>query len=520
MNPAEPDRLRTPAFLRRFAFGPEHGIPAPLVILAAWVGLVLFAMSIDVVSIGGVEEFELTKAALWCRGFDLYSEVWNDQPPIHTVILGACFRLFGPTIAVGRAVAATFSGLLVLALWRLVNRDCGRAAAFLAVGGLVCAPAVPELLFAVMLEVPALGTALWALWLARPSPANAGLRLAASAALAAAALQIKLTSLVIFPAIAVELCFEGFHREPRPRSIGPILRRLIHWIAVFLAALALSHLAFGSVPNEVLLGSHFSPETRANAGETPQSTFALQFFYGHPEALSGVIAAVLASATTRAWSRLRTPAAILAAASLIHTFHRPWWPYYYLHFAIPLAWITSIGLASGIDAVRRLWSCPARFPPLAPVAQAVLALASACALGVFGGSRLREQTDAISRSPRITGNPLIQSMKARATQTRFVYTRHTIFPFHAGLCVIPDLAVIPRKRLWSGQLSEPDIWRRIEAVRPEQILLMGDTGSSDSCRLLETAYVPIQRAQGYVLFALRPTMANASSDPSSDLPRR
>src|SRR5581483_790912 len=81
------------------------------------------------VQIGPDEHFEVTKAALWARGVALYDPVWNDQPPLYTVLLGIVFRCFGIGIAGARAVAVLFGFLFLSGCFVLVRRRCGVVAA-------------------------------------------------------------------------------------------------------------------------------------------------------------------------------------------------------------------------------------------------------------------------------------------------------------------------------------------------------------------------------------------------------
>ncbi|MBU6401794.1 MAG: hypothetical protein KGS61_15865, partial [Verrucomicrobia bacterium] len=46
--------------------------------------------------------------------------------------------------------------------------------------------------------------------------------------------------------------------------------------------------------------------------------------------------------------------------------------------------------------------------------------------------------------------------------------------FWAGLPVPPELAVIPSKRIWSGQITGAEVRQCLERYRPELILLGAD----------------------------------------------
>jgi hypothetical protein len=46
----------------------------------------------EAVQIGADEGFELPKATLVINGHPLYSEVWDDQPPLHTHLVAWTLR--------------------------------------------------------------------------------------------------------------------------------------------------------------------------------------------------------------------------------------------------------------------------------------------------------------------------------------------------------------------------------------------------------------------------------------------
>ncbi len=47
-----------------------------------------------IVKIGADEDFELTKATLCLKGYHLYTDVWDDQPPLHTFLVTNIVSLF------------------------------------------------------------------------------------------------------------------------------------------------------------------------------------------------------------------------------------------------------------------------------------------------------------------------------------------------------------------------------------------------------------------------------------------
>lgn len=69
----------------------------PAIVLAAFLllfgGLQFLIPLRTAVQIGAHEGFELAKAMLCLKGYRLYSDVWNDQPPLHTFLITQAVRL-------------------------------------------------------------------------------------------------------------------------------------------------------------------------------------------------------------------------------------------------------------------------------------------------------------------------------------------------------------------------------------------------------------------------------------------
>jgi len=113
--------------------------------------------------LGGDEHYEVTKAFLWSEGFRLYHEIWNDQPPLLTVLQGSLFKWFGVYAGLARGLALAFGALLAAGIFRLVRKSLGVPAAFAALLSLLAAPHVFELSLTPMSEVPAFAVGLEAL---------------------------------------------------------------------------------------------------------------------------------------------------------------------------------------------------------------------------------------------------------------------------------------------------------------------------------------------------------------------
>lgn len=457
------------------------------------------AVVANVFEIGSGEHYEVMKALLWANGYTLYNEVWNDQPPLYTVVIGLMFKAFGPGIAVARAVAATFGLSLVVALATQVNRQCGVPAATVGAFCLLAAPQTLVLSISAMLEVPAIGTALWALWPIHRWRETQKLHwLALSGVLMAAALQIKLTAAIVLPALVVEI-FLGL-----PGLTGPAWRRetaraLGIWGVTVTATFIGLAIVFGTVPLAVLWASHFSPKTLAKATDSLRWPFLQPLYPDHADAIFGAGAGLLILAYRRNWRGLAFPCIWLVTAAVIHQDHRPWWPYYYLHFAVPLAWLSGYGVMelfklAWIEGLNRVL-----LRRLVGIGSLLVASLLFAFIVTAGEMRLRSAVAWVGMLPRIDDGALVSRMREFAGGTQWVYTKSTMYAFHAKLPVIPPLAVLPLKRFWSGQITEGQILTIVKHYRPEQMLLNEEL-SSEMKEFVNTNYALVHEYGRYQLF--------------------
>jgi hypothetical protein len=461
------------------------------------------------VQIGADEYFEVTKGFLWAKGYSLYDKVWNDQLPLHTVLLGTCFKVFGPTIGVARGLAVGFGFLLLFACFFLVKKRCGLLAAFAAAASLLVSPWVFELSISAMLEVPAIGVALCALWpVYKWTESPRKLWLVGSALVLAAALQIKPTAAIVVPALAAEIVMGSKTTGGRERTKGAVLALLIWGASIFVGFLLLG-VVLGSRYGQ-LWASHFSSQTM-ESNEAQNMAFSPRLIFNHTEAFWGASIGLLIVFLRRDWRRLVFPVALLLTVTGIHLKHHPWWYYYYLHFAVPLAWLTGYAVA---ELLRRASTTRVNTPSaiIAALVNLVPAAFLVWLILVNGGMRLVDELQRIRDLPRIEDSPLIVKMRQFEPGTKWVYSHAHIHAFHARLAVIPELAVMPAKRRWSGQISKPQIFALRQQYRPEQVLLKKAPISPETQHFLDAGYSLVYEDETHSLYVADSLVGNENAE--------
>jgi len=445
---------------------------------------------------GGDEGYELIKGFLVGLGHPLYREVWNDQPPLHTELMGLLFRLFGPSAYVGRLLSVGFAMLLVGSLYKIVSNQSCRVGGLLAVALLMSSSFFLQLSVSVMIELPAMALALASVWAWSRYFAGKGRRcLIFSGVLFGCALQVKLTAAIFVPAFLIEYVVSQIRRIRESDSLpghsmwGQFTDALA-WCGAVLATFGSIVLAFyTSSALPVFWSSHFSESTRT-AVSADGIGFGAEFLLNDLALLAPAVLGMAQIGRKRRWDLL-FPAVLLITALVIHSWHRPYWYYYGLHFAIPSAWLGAVGI---VESFRALWR-----------QDITVSLAAKLRVGTgwLGWSTLvslvltlapekvwNEVLRLSVASPALEDRNVIW-LTAHAAQTHWVFTDRVIYAFWAGLPVPPELAVIPSKRIWSGQITEEKIVECLERYQPEQILLQSDWetkfGLSD---YIQTHYQP------------------------------
>ena len=220
------------------------------------------------------------KGFLCSRGYTLYAQIWNDQPPVLTLLLSRAFRYFAPSLPVARLLVAAFGLLLYCSLFLIVRRRGNIWMAFLAVFFLVSSPGILLLSLSVMLEVPAFAIALLSVYcLFRWTDSRRAMWLLISGSVMGIALGIKLTAILTVPAILLEIVLATPSQQP-----GWLKRVLISgawWLGatILVVTLITTLWARGSLQPSFL--SHFAEQPVPGMPSPEDFPFPLRMIVNH-----------------------------------------------------------------------------------------------------------------------------------------------------------------------------------------------------------------------------------------------
>ncbi|RME93237.1 MAG: hypothetical protein D6766_08565 [Verrucomicrobia bacterium] len=449
--------------------------------VAIVLGLALYAPLSDALVIGGDDMFELGKAQLLHRHPDLAVRLDNDQPWLHTLLVSWLFGWLGENAAIPRLFSLGCALVLAWSCFGLLGRGAGALERFFFLAFFFTSTQVPTLAASAMLELPAfaIGTCAAAVTLGCRR-GNAAWRAGLAGALFMAAVNIKLTVLLILPAWAVAAWWGRRARVRIPAvaawAAGAVVAGLaIAWISptFSLEDLWLRH---WQARNTALVHGELAPVWGDVVNDL---TVFIAVIWG-----VGRLAA-------RGWRRepgLLFALGWLVTALLVHGFHRPWWSFYALHFHVPVAILAAEGVGG---MARRAWADLRGFrrsvaePPATQGAAAGgkrrgrsgFSLAAVAAITVCSGwygFRLPATFDELHRigSARTArANVFVGEIRKYASRASWLYSSDPQIVFHSGIPQPPELVLTTYKRFALHRIDQEHVMRVLQEYRPEVLLL-------------------------------------------------
>jgi hypothetical protein len=525
----------------------------PGLLLAGFVGLQCLLPLRSAIKLGADEDFEYAKVTLWLKGYHFYTDIWCDQPLLHTFWITRVLKHVSPSVLGPRLVTSAFTVLLLASVFSLTRRVRGLGVAALTTALLITSPGFLELGSSSMMEIPSLAPALAALAvLVVGSQSRYCLTEVVAGVLFAVALQSKFIGVIYLPLVGLALwrrCAmpgpplasftthhssfvipEAPHPGPsdEPGCSGASAERRHHdrwkFAALYRVAATVPGITSGAVFGLSLLAAFVAIHLMVGeAGfwlqlkQSWASHFAAvrSFEYGAPSdrpfdwsilvknwdttvpALVGLVGLIRQAIWRPSWAWL--PLAWVALTLVVFSRHKPWWSYYYVHNAIPLCWCAAVGWVSVGQRPRQRRS------------RGLLIVCVAIAIGAaaWAGARVYLQVQSMRALPRLHSGLVLREIERDRPFTKFFYAEDPIYTFHAGIPMPPWLAVAALKRFWSGDLTNTRLVEELQRVRPGVILLGNDARERPFQDWLQREYRLVYEDAKHRLYALRSVIDQA-----------
>ncbi|MEM7757671.1 MAG: hypothetical protein AAF298_06070 [Cyanobacteria bacterium P01_A01_bin.40] len=421
------------------------------------------------------EGINLMKAFLLNSDFRLYQDIWNDQPPLLTHILASWFKLLEPSVNLSRSLILIFSTILLWQTWLILYLLGGVLHAYIGCLFLLIAPNYWKLSVSVMVGLPCITLATGAILSIILWHANHKRRwLIISALCLSLSVLTKLFTLFIAPLIVLGIVSDRA-RQMRKASWSQKLKLPVLWLLIFAGFGLLMLILLVGVDNlHLLLNNHLSARN-VEAFQNMALRHSLRNDY-RLFLIGFTVWGSIIAYQRRQWQVFYFAAWSIIAYSLLVK-HRPIWYHQVLLLHVPAIIMVGYALGNIITTALRSGRTYFRFNPRIILAFFTLVVFY-CAILLIG-----EQTKTTSKeinywsracNSNIIATSLDQQFLTAIEQSSpssdWLVTDSPIFAFRAGMLVPPSTAVLSRKQLETGNITEEQLIEVIKQYQPQQVL--------------------------------------------------
>lgn len=465
------------------------------------------------VEIGPDEGMEMAKALLLALEPEKAGLAWTDQPWLYAKVLAWIWRGFGPPWDACRLFTVVIAVAWLLALPRLMPAGATAIHGLFGALFLLTWPSFLPLSCSMMVEVPCLGLATLALVPLMNPKGTSSWGLALSGIIAGVATGLKLVALLAGPAWALALWRAAAGRtesEARGTQTDPatvaVLMKVGVWAGAFLVT-SVGLLAVGPHgPRQSLLAAHVQSFRLLWSTAASGYTFA-------PSLLIQVVSVLCAAAV--GWRTLvrqgrrqeaAVPLVLFLTPLAVHLVHRPFWDHYLVHFATGAVvlggwgmgeltrglWQQLRGRSGGVESGRFEWQL------------VVAAWVVACWVGFDVDRAWTQRRRILEAHPRLEQSQVVEALRNAAGRVHYAYSREPAFVAQAGCLAVPELTIMPRKRFWSGDLTETTLLETVKRHRPEALVLRVDREGADPGwrEFLKAHYTHVVTDRGLAVYLL------------------
>jgi len=445
-----------------------------IIVPILFLGLAFLMMPISQVFVFDTDEGqELIKAVLYSQGYSLYDPIWSDQPPLFTILLSAWFNLWGESIIAARSLILIFATLLIWAFSHIIRLSLGKIAAIVAVVMLAISCNFLRLSVSVMIGIPCLALAILSLYfLVLYQKQNKLCFLLLSGISFAISLQFKMFTVFLIPIWSI-LIIEPEWQKPRDVWVRNVVIKTAIWIGAIASTFLIIGFTFNSLQLESFLQFHLTSNLKnVFVNENSLADVALMYL----QEIDYTLLAIFGLGTivkSRAWLP-KIPVFWLIVASLILIRHKPVWYHHYLLLSIPLTWLALYGLHLAFSLQKsKHWYESIHFQNRKSVNLRKIALGLCLFAAIAMPIKiavLQWQNQIFIRNSQVSWE-IVAEIERYKTQTNWLFTDNPGYAFYTGLKVPPEIAVLSRKRVASGEMTPEYLQSLLDRYDPEQIII-------------------------------------------------
>ncbi len=430
-----------------------------LIIPVFFIIFALILMPIDQVFYFDTDEgIELTKASLFSQNLLFNHEYWDPQPLLFNILLGKYLNIFGFSIITARIFTLFFATLIIWCFTQILSRSVGNIPAIISTLLLILSINFLRLSVSVMQGIPCLALAILAIYFIVLYSQNFKLYLLSLAGISLGiSLQLKMITIFLIPVIMLYLFL-----------IIPNIKQKLISIFTFLISLTIIFLIIGLLTSSLDLEKIFLFHLSSSLKEDYQNHNSLKdvilIYAQNFDFLLLTIVGIKSIKLKENYLYL-LPLFWLITITLLLINHKPVWYHYLVLISVPLIWLASYGikeilLLSNNFKISELWKHKFIIFTL---------IFSLLVIPVKLGIIYRQNNIFIQESQIKFTN--VDRILTYQNQTHWLFTDLAMYSFYSKINVPPEIAVLPAKRLISGNLNQTDLLEVLNKYQPEQILI-------------------------------------------------
>jgi len=420
------------------------------------------------------EGVNLMKSMLMSKGYQLYGEIWSDQPPLFNHLLTQVIDLTGYNVAPGRILVLVFSCVLIWAAIQFLRLSWGNGSALIGAVLLFFLPRYFFLSYAVMIGLPAISLAMLSLlFIAYWHDQQKWIWLALSAIFLALSVLTKLFTGLLAPIFLTGLLLHALQGKSNKTWLQIIFPAVV-WGGIFgLVGVSLGLWLVGPQNLPQLLDAHLAATTAAQFDQT-EFTLSWHLRGALPILLLAAVGTVFAIQEGKWISLYLAGWSGLAYLTLFR--HTPIWEHHQLLITIPAAMLAAVAIYKFFSLIVQLVRANLELN----LTNLLLAVSLVAFMAYFFPFGIIDPVYLISPVPSLQVDDLglgpnhdktLRIVFKYAPQSTWMVTDLPMFAFRAGLPVPPNLAVFTAKRYASGFITQEDMIEAVEEYQPEQVLL-------------------------------------------------
>ena len=418
------------------------------------------------------EGINLIKTSLFQNGFSLYKEIWNDQPPLFTLILSFWLKMFGQSVYSARILILIFSSILLWALYQIIRIRQGHLCAFIALIFLISSRDYILLSTSIMIGIPALCLALLSiLFVVSYAKDQSNYLIILSGAFMGLSLQTKFFTAFLIPIILLEIIQNSQLYLKKKKYISSIGLWLISFSLVYLFIT----LIFFRLDPQLFIKNLFQPHFLKSAFAEFRYSFLSTLILLFKDSEIVIFALTSTFLIKKQKKRqLLFPLLWLASACIILFNHRPVWKHHYLLISIPLCWLAAEGLNKIIILTKinkKKFLKMKVLDKLNYLLHLLIVIVLIVLVVINLSAKYRTLHENLAQKISSGEEEVIRMILKHKNSTRWMFTDRPIFAFSTNILVPPELAVFSSKRRITKNLTPDDLISVLNKYKPEQIVL-------------------------------------------------